>query len=307
MVSAAALALALAVEGCALTADDGDAAAEAAVDEAAQALDVDEREPNDTAAKATLIAMKNDNFGAFPSGDAADYWKLNVPVRMAVNVFLGNIPAGSDYDVRLFRSDDLAAPVWTGARGGNADELVVGLDLQPGDYIAKVYPFAAPRGDVRYRLRYASTVVSRGWEWVNARVPYCGATNNGADGTCGGTCVRTGSAANPAWDGYRSDCSGFISWAWQLPAPGASTWTLPRSATAIHGADLAPGDALIGGGHAVLFDSWQDQSAGRALILHESMCGEVAKAESATLATSAGSATVKLWGVNYTAYRRNMP
>lgn len=287
--------------------DDGTVDGDGAVASAAEALNVYEIEPNNTAQSATAIAMKDDNFGSFPGGDSVDYWKLTLPTRMYVNLFLGNIPAGSDYDIQVFKSSNLGAAIWTGAKAGNADELVVGLDMAQGDYVVKVYPYSGPRGDVSYRLRYASTAVSRGWEWVNAGVPYCGAAKGGADGICGGTCVRTGSAANPLWDPYRSDCSGFVSWAWQLPAPGYTTATLPSSATAIAGPTLAPGDALLGGGHVVLFDSWQDKAAGKALLLHEPSCGLTAKAETATLSTVANSSSVTLWGINYTAYRRNMP
>ncbi|WP_437751952.1 pre-peptidase C-terminal domain-containing protein [Sorangium sp. So ce1389] len=280
---------------------------EGMTESAEQALSVYETEPNNTPSSAKAIKMRDDNHGAFPSGDTVDYWKFNLPARMYVNIFLGNIPAGSDYDIQVFKSTDVSSPVWSGTKGSNADELVVSRDMQAGDYIVKVYPYGGPRGDVQYRLRYAPTAISRGWEWVDVQMPYCGGVNGGADLLCGGTCVRTGSAANPLWDPYRSDCSGFVSWAWQLAAPGLTTSTLPNASTTITGSNLAPGDILLGNGHVVLFESWTDKAAGKARILHEPTCDTVAKAETVTLTASSSSSNVQLWGANYNAYRRNMP
>jgi MYXO-CTERM domain-containing protein len=85
---------------------------------------------------------------------------------------------------------------------------------------------------------------------------------NGADDSidpsCSPVCQRQ---SNAAWDPYRSDCSGFVSWAWGLPAPGNTTSTFAPADTSvsyvINGSDLQPGDALnIPGDHIVLFVSW---------------------------------------------------
>lgn len=47
------------------------------------------------------------------------------------------------------------------------------------------------------------------------------------------------------YDGYRTDCSGFISMCWALPKPGATTFTLENYATVISETDLKLGDAII--------------------------------------------------------------
>ncbi len=87
--------------------------------------------------------------------------------------------------------------------------------------------------------------------WVAAKMPYCGGVQNGPDAICGGTCRRTGAANNPAWNPYRSDCSGLVSFAWGLPAPGLTTKEMaPLSrlqSTAVPGNSLQPGDALNSG------------------------------------------------------------
>jgi hypothetical protein len=142
--------------------------------------------------------------------------------------------------------------------------------------------------------------------WVSAQVPYCGGVNNGPDSICGGTCRRTGAANNPQWNPYRSDCSGLVSFAWGLPAPGLTTKAMaPLSAsksTAIPGTSLQPGDALNSGHHVVLFQKWINQSAGSATIIEESDCHLVAMTKNVTLKVGA-SPSVQMGSSTYTAIR----
>jgi hypothetical protein len=66
--------------------------------------------------------------------------------------------------------------------------------------------------------------------------------------------------------GYRLDCSGYVSMAWRLEAPGLTTVELPDLCAPIANDDLRPGDVvMIGGpgtegdaGHAILFEAWAD-------------------------------------------------
>ncbi len=108
-------------------------------------------------------------------------------------------------------------------------------------------------------LSPGETAVARGMEWVAAMVPYCQAANHQPDGdsACAATCDRPD---NPAWDAYRSDCSGFVSWSWGLPAPGETTATLApfdtTVSTAIEAAQLQPGDAINNDTHTMLFVAW---------------------------------------------------
>jgi hypothetical protein len=112
-------------------------------------------------------------------------------------------------------------------------------------------PDAPPAGD--------PVAVARGMEWVDAKVPYCQAANHAHDNdtACSSTCTRPDV---PAWDPYRSDCSGFLSWAWGLPAPGRTTMTLApydhAVSHAIDAADLQPGDAINNDHHTMLLAEW---------------------------------------------------
>ncbi|MFS8201784.1 peptidoglycan-binding protein [Streptomyces sp. CWNU-52B] len=92
-----------------------------------------------------------------------------------------------------------------------------------------------------------SAIIDRAKEWVAAEVPY----NMGA-----------------YWsDGYRQDCSGFVSMAWNL---GGNEWTgsLDQYGVRIAKADLQPGDMLLfhnpadpeKGSHVVLFGGWTDST-----------------------------------------------
>ncbi len=90
-------------------------------------------------------------------------------------------------------------------------------------------------------------IMARAQSWVDAGVTY------DQEGT---------------YNGYREDCSGYVSMAWGLATPGLTTYTLPSVASPISKDDLQPGDILLnsnGGGnadfaHVVLFEGWVDSS-----------------------------------------------
>ncbi len=103
--------------------------------------------------------------------------------------------------------------------------------------------------------------LSRADQWVTAKLLYCQSANHQPDydTSCSSVCTRED---NAQWDPYRSDCSGFVSWAWGLPAPGRVTSEFAPFDTSvskvIQGIDLQPGDAanLTAGGHILLFVQW---------------------------------------------------
>lgn len=92
-----------------------------------------------------------------------------------------------------------------------------------------------------------ATIINRAKLWLDAQVPY---------------------SMSEYWsDGYRQDCSGFVSMAWNL---GTNEWTgsLDKFATRITKDELLPGDMLLfhnpadpnKGSHVVLFGGWVDES-----------------------------------------------
>jgi MYXO-CTERM domain-containing protein len=112
----------------------------------------------------------------------------------------------------------------------------------------------------------AAQAIANAEEWVLAKLLYC-QSPNGADDTidpsCPAVCMRE---SNPQWDPYRSDCSGLVSWAWGLPAPGRTTAELAPNetdiTTAIDASTLQPADAVntddatSSDHHIMLFKEW---------------------------------------------------
>jgi cell wall-associated NlpC family hydrolase len=104
-------------------------------------------------------------------------------------------------------------------------------------------PPSAP--DTALRTTTRTEIINRARKWVTAKVPYDMAAY---------------------WsDGYRQDCSGFVSMAWNL---GSNEWTgsLAAFGTKIARADLEPGDILLFhnladpavGSHVTVFGGWTD-------------------------------------------------
>ncbi|MFE7034366.1 peptidoglycan-binding protein [Streptomyces sp. NPDC057621] len=118
----------------------------------------------------------------------------------------------------------------------------------PGTPQGGTTPLHGP-GGVPARIKAPGTtraeIINRAREWVAAQVPY----NMGA-----------------YWsDGYRQDCSGFVSMAWNL---GGNEWTgsLDKYGVRVARSDLQPGDILLfhnpsdpeKGSHVVIFGGWTD-------------------------------------------------
>ncbi|WP_405817059.1 peptidoglycan-binding protein [Streptomyces sp. NBC_01390] len=97
----------------------------------------------------------------------------------------------------------------------------------------------------KLRVTTRSEIINRARTWVAARVPYSMSTYWG--------------------DGYRQDCSGFVSMAWNL-AGNEWTGSLDRYGVRIPKEDLQPGDILLfhnpsdpeKGSHVVIFGGWTD-------------------------------------------------
>lgn len=122
----------------------------------------------------------------------------------------------------------------------------------------------------------ANEVMTRAQEWVDLEVPYCGGVNGGTDYICGGTCERP----SAPWDDFRTDCSGFVSWCWQISSdPTTDTYMNDHSGDngwhTISIDDLATGDAVVCDGHIKLWNDFASDSS--ADIFEEYNCGHVAR------------------------------
>jgi hypothetical protein len=130
-----------------------------------------------------------------------------------------------------------------------------------------------------------STIVSRGQQWVSAQLHYCQAAHGAVDydSSCWaweGSSHRCDRESNSAWNAYRSDCSGFVTWAWGLPPVGDGGYVTSDFAPydnsfshTISGIDLQPGDALnkTPDEHIILFVKW-DSKGSSAVFMEEPGC-----------------------------------
>jgi hypothetical protein len=81
-----------------------------------------------------------------------------------------------------------------------------------------------------------NTIITRAQSWVNQHIPY---------------------DQKKTFEGYRQDCSGYVSMAWNGQKPGWTTYTIPKVAYSISKEALLPGDILLcESEHVVLFGGW---------------------------------------------------
>lgn len=156
----------------------------------------------------------------------------------------------------------------------------------------------------------ASDAVARAEQWVTAQLHYCQAANHqhDFDNACSTICNRED---NPAWDPYRSDCSGLVSWAWGLAAPGrVTTQFAPFEndiTSVIDASSLRAGDAVNNSDHIMLFVGWIAQGS-RATFIEEPGCATTithAHQFDSDLSISGSSIYVNYVGMSFTAIRYN--
>ena len=101
-----------------------------------------------------------------------------------------------------------------------------------------------------------SEIINRARRWVDAQVPY----NQSRWVTEENPQVALGNSNNGG--GWRTDCSGLVSFAWNLRASSGIpdnrvTWTLAGVSSAINKGDLQSGDMLLNSSsHVLIFDQW---------------------------------------------------
>jgi hypothetical protein len=77
------------------------------------------------------------------------------------------------------------------------------------------------------------------------------------------------------YQGYRRDCSGFVSMAWELKSSYTSS-SIRSRAHRISVNSLRPGDAVRRSGHVELFDGWKNKRKRQYWALEESTWGKPA-------------------------------
>jgi hypothetical protein len=165
-----------------------------------------------------------------------------------------------------------------------------------------------------------ATAVNRAMEWVKADLHYCQAPYGEVDPDkyCwpwegeSHICDRE---SNSEWNAYRSDCSGLVSWAWQIPAPGDTTRDFAPVTFAITSEipaeSLQPGDAVnvnnSSDEHVMLFKQWVTPGKYATFIQEPGCSVDVPHASENTYAVEdLHGSTITVVGVNtFTAIRYN--
>lgn len=105
-----------------------------------------------------------------------------------------------------------------------------------------------------------SAVIERARTWTDEGVPYSQTDHR---------------------DGYRTDCSGFVSMAWDLPE-NLTTWRIPLVVREISKDELEPGDVLLDhtsdDRHVVIFEKWANAEKTEYWALESSGHPEIKKA-----------------------------
>lgn len=124
-----------------------------------------------------------------------------------------------------------------------------------------VFSFATPASGIS-----RSTIVARGRSWVDRHVPY---------------------SQSATFEGYRTDCSGFLSMSWALArdgvpySPSTAELDAPGLVRPITKEELQPGDMILrpkdqpgsSYGHALLFVGWADPDHTQYIAYHQSSSG----------------------------------
>ncbi|HVY46548.1 MAG TPA: hypothetical protein VHB21_11745 [Minicystis sp.] len=189
-----------------------------------------------------------------------------------------------------------------------AAALLVGVGGFASGCLAGSDPTEAEDVDAQDDAFTGSSAVSRAEQWVAAKLQYCQAANHHRDydDACSTYCERQD---NPAWDPYRSDCSGLVSWAWGLPAPGRVTGQFAPFENdithVIQASDLQPGDAVNNDHHIMLFKGWTSHDHEATFIEEPGCSTSITHAHEFTssVSVSGTSIHVSYVGMTFTAIR----
>ncbi|MFC9116281.1 peptidoglycan-binding protein [Streptomyces sp. NPDC057092] len=149
------------------------------------------------------------------------------------------VPAVAVQDTRLSAGQGVPADEGPGG-GQGAPAPLYGPEGRTGTAVP-------PAGPVTVPAISRTDIIKRASSWVSQKVPY---------------------SVSAFWsDGYRQDCSGYVSMAWKL---SGNEWTgsLAQYADKITKAELQPGDILLfhnasdpyNGSHVVIFGGWTDST-----------------------------------------------
>jgi len=148
-------------------------------------------------------------------------------------------------------------PLWvrTITKWNEYNVVITSFDpIQPKPFFFNIPSVCLNSSKNELKCTSRSSIIDRGNVWVNNRVPY---------------------DQNGDYDGWREDCSGFVSMTWSLEKPGLTTSTLPSVSHKISKDELQAGDILLNEQeHVVLFAGWANTDRTLYIAMEETKPGE---------------------------------
>ena len=111
-----------------------------------------ESEPNNTYGTADLTYDDYDNYGYISTTSDVDWWKIKFNSSGSANFWLGNIPSGCDYDLRLYSSNGTTL-LQSSTNSGNANELITINVSANVYYYIKITSYSGSSSSSRYLFR----------------------------------------------------------------------------------------------------------------------------------------------------------
>lgn len=96
-----------------------------------------EIEKNNSMSSANRIKNDYDNRGRIYESDDVDWYVISFPSSGTANFFLGDIPSGKDYDLKIYNSSGFL--VASSNKGGNSNELIAYDVAAKTNYYVKIY------------------------------------------------------------------------------------------------------------------------------------------------------------------------
>lgn len=113
---------------------------------------MNETEPNNTYTTADRTYDDYDNHGYISTTSDVDWWVISFSYSGPANFFLGSIPVGCDYDLRLYASNGLSL-IDDSLNMGNANELITYTVSANTNYYIKIDSWLGSSTTSQYLLR----------------------------------------------------------------------------------------------------------------------------------------------------------
>lgn len=137
-----------------------------------------ESESNNTYSTADRTYDDYDGYGKISSTSDVDWWVIKFNSSGYANFWLGNIPSGCDYDLKLYSSDGTTL-LKSSSKSGNADELISEYWVTGGvNYYVRIHAYSGSSTSTYYQFRaknypyheYAGIYLGGSYQGISAKI-----------------------------------------------------------------------------------------------------------------------------------------